>query len=79
MIAETDDDAWELIDERQVDLILCLDDDPVQRNVNARPGGVSTFYMRLCAGELPSWCRETRLPDELSSFRLFEITYTSGR
>jgi asparagine N-glycosylation enzyme membrane subunit Stt3 len=73
MTAQTDEEAQSRIRRRGIDLIL-LAPEASDASLFAEPGQTSTFYRRLCAGELAPWCRPVQLPDDLSSFRLFAIT-----
>jgi hypothetical protein len=71
--AATDGQAFEVIRGRGINLVLVAPgSDRIRRFYGGNHAG-STFYQRLCDGQIPSWCRQVDLPMDLASFRLFEI------
>jgi hypothetical protein len=71
--AAMDDEALQVIRQRRIDLILVAPGSERVRRFYCRQEAGSTFYQRLCDGQVPDWCRPVRLPAGLDSFRLFEI------
>jgi hypothetical protein len=74
MMAETDEDALQIIHKRQIRLILICPEYAESR-LYSRQDQTSSFYQRLLEDVTPSWLRKIELPANLSStFKLFEIT-----
>lgn len=74
MTAARDAEAREMVQAREVDLVL-LCPDATEAALFAGSPGHSTFYRRLLRGDAPDWAREVALPPKLGkSFRLFEVT-----
>jgi len=72
MTANKEEKALEIIQKREVDLILlCLKSS--ESAVYSKLEQTSTFYQRLLEDAIPSWLRKVELPSDLSSsFILFE-------
>ena len=72
MTADTDEEAFEIIQKRDIDRIL-LCPKSTETVVYSKPGHESTFYQRLREDTIPNWLRKVELPSDLSSsFILFE-------
>jgi len=77
MSASTDEEAFEIIRERQVDLILTCA--TREDKLYIRQDGRDTFYDRISEGKVPSWVREVGLPDDVcGDFRLYEVRLPQG-
>ena len=73
MTADTDEKALELMQKRQIDVIL-LCPTSSESAFYSKPEQISTFYQRLSQNMIPHWLRKVELPRDLSSlFLLFEI------
>jgi len=73
MTADTDEKALDLIEKREINLIL-LCPKSGESAFYSRPEATSTFYQRLRQGMIPHWLQKVELPPDLSSsFILFEI------
>ncbi|MHC4791050.1 MAG: hypothetical protein ACYS8Y_06390 [Planctomycetota bacterium] len=73
MTADTDEKALELMQKRQIGIIIIC---PTSREsvFYSKPEQTSTFYQRLRQNMVPHWLRKVELPRDLSSlFLLFEI------
>ena len=76
MSASTDEEALEVIRERQVELILICK--PCEDKIYIREDGRETFYDRISRGEIPAWLLEDAQPDEVcEAFRLYEVRLLS--
>jgi hypothetical protein len=74
MMAETDEQALQIIQKRQIRLILICPEYAESRLYSGKDQ-TSSFYQRLLDDATPSWLRKIELPADLSStFKLFEIT-----
>ena len=72
MTADTDEKAFEIIQKRNIDLIL-LCPKSTESIFYSKPEQKSTFYKRLLDDTIPNWLRKVELPSDLSSsFLLFE-------
>lgn len=75
MSAASNEDAFRLIRERRIDLILLCPATGESRLLSI-PGQSSTFYQRLQQGEIPAWAQKINLPDDMqSTFLLFKVAY----
>jgi hypothetical protein len=73
MTAPTDEAAYALVKNRNINLIiLCISSNEAE--IFTRPDGQSTLYQRLRQEQVPAWLRGLQLPPELaSSFQIFEV------
>jgi hypothetical protein len=73
MTADADEKALELMQKRQIDIII-LCSTSRESVFYSKPEQTSTFYQRLRQNMVPHWLRKVELPHDLSSlFLLFEI------
>lgn len=75
MAAPTAEEAQSRIYSREIDMILLSPGVSAWSRFAQQSGETSTFYQYLCQKGTPPWCREIVLPDDLASFRLFEVKY----
>jgi len=69
-----DEEAHQLIQRRKINLILLCPAANEEAFFFPSAKQETTFYRRLCQGEIPTWVRAVTLPPDLSnSFRLFEV------
>ncbi len=66
MVASDQEMARDLIEQRQVDLIL-LCQSPAERSFFAAPAGEETLYQRLDRGAPPAWLSDIELPPGLQN------------
>ncbi|MHC4951293.1 MAG: hypothetical protein ACYTEU_09975 [Planctomycetota bacterium] len=75
MTAENDGIAFEILQSRRTDIIL-LCPNSTESRMYTKPGQTSTFYQRLCEGQIPEWLKRVELPENLSDdFLLFEVMF----
>ncbi|MBP1762954.1 MAG: rane protein required for N-linked glycosylation-like protein [Firmicutes bacterium] len=73
MAAETDQDAYNLLNERSVDLVV-ISLEGTERVLLADLPDKNTFYYRLINGKYPHWLRPVSLTENLrNSFKVFEV------
>ena len=73
MMAQTDGQALELIRQRRLDIIL-ISPDSIEDIFHPESSEMSTFYQRLCEGQIPSWLQKVDLPKNLSGdFLIFKV------
>jgi len=74
MTAQDDDEAWRIIQDRQVDLILICQADR-EGNFYKGDNKSEIFHQKLSRGQPPDWLVEVSLPDDIAkSFRLYSVT-----
>jgi hypothetical protein len=73
--SQSEDEAFEMIRNRAIDLIVVYPSSQKTRRYYGGEQGTPTFYERLCESKAPSWCREVALPADLNAFRLFEVRH----
>jgi hypothetical protein len=77
MSASTDEEALEVIRERQVELILICK--PCEDEIYIREDGRETFFNRISRGEIPAWLLKDAQPDEVcEAFGLYEVRLLSA-
>jgi hypothetical protein len=77
MSASTDEEALEVIRERQVELILICK--PCEDEIYIREDGRETFFNRISRGEIPTWLLKDAQPDEVcEAFGLYEVRLLSA-
>jgi hypothetical protein len=75
MTAQTDDHAFKILRSRQIEMILLCPKSP-ESAMYSKPSQTSTFYRRLCEGQVPLWLNKVELPENLNEdFLIFETIF----
>jgi hypothetical protein len=76
--ATNPDTARKIVESRDIDTVLLCVKARESAWYTAKGDGQPTLFERLSNNNQPSWLKPLELPEELSSFRLFEIVKATG-